>query len=401
MQFLILTQYFPPEIGAPQARLEAFAKELQRHGHDVTVVTAMPNYPTGVVQPAYKGKFIVAEEISGISVIRTWIYAASGRNTLKRLASYLSFCCTSLIGCLRVPRPDYLLVESPPLFLGVTALFVCWVRRVPFVLIISDLWPASARELGFIRNGFMLWAAERLESFLYRAAFRITGVTEGICRTVAAKVGSRKVMFLPNGVDIDLFHPASNGHLGVVAPDEIGFVYAGTHGYYQGLDTILDAAELLKDVEGIVFALIGDGPEKPRLKREAGNRSLSNVRFYDARPLSDLPAVFANARASIATFRNMAVFLGGRPAKIFPSLACAVPVIFAGAGETAELIASAGCGVTVPPENAAAMAAAVRRFAGDEIGARRMGTAGRALVERDYSWVKIAERWLSQLSQRR
>src|SRR5690242_3416011 len=106
MHFLLLTQYFPPEVGAPQVRLLALARQLREHGHQVTVVTAMPNYPAGVVQPAYRRRWLVREEVEGIPVIRTWIYAASGSNVTRRMAGYLSFCASSLLGCLMARRPD-------------------------------------------------------------------------------------------------------------------------------------------------------------------------------------------------------------------------------------------------------------------------------------------------------
>jgi colanic acid biosynthesis glycosyl transferase WcaI len=366
----------------------------------VTVVTAMPNYPTGVVHPAYKGRFVLVDEIEGIPVIRTWIFASTGRNVFLRLASYLSFCCTCVAGCLRGPRPDYILVESPPLFLCGSALIVGLLRRAPFVMIVSDLWPASARDLGFISNRVLLWLAERFEALMYHTAFRIAAVTEGIRDTVAGSVGRAKVTFLPNGVDTDLFRPGGNNSAGILRPGEVGFLYAGTHSYYQGLDLILDAAERVRDLPEVVFSFVGDGPEKVRLRREADRRGLTNVRFHDPRAVSEMPPLFAESRASIALFRNVPLFRGGRPAKIFPSLACGTPVIFSGAGETAVLIESSGCGLVTPPGSPSELADAVRRLAKDPALAHELGDAGRRLVEREYTWSGIVERWLAQLPER-
>jgi colanic acid biosynthesis glycosyl transferase WcaI len=400
MRFLLITQYFPPEVGAPQVRLSALTRQLSRRGHDVIVVTAMPNYPAGVVQPEYRHRRLVREEVDGIPVIRTWIYAATGPSVVRRMASYLSFCATSLLGCMLAPRPDYILVESPPLFLGGTAFLAGKLRRAPFVMIVSDLWPASARDLGIITNRRALSLAKRLELFLYQSAYRVAGVTHGICDTIAECVGPAKVMFLPNGVDTALFRPCNGTSSGLLRPGEIGFVYAGTHGYAQGLNVILDAAELLIDMPEVVFLLVGDGPEKAALREAARARGLPNVRFVDPRPSSAMPVVFSEARASIVPLLNRPLFRSARPSKIFPSLACGTPVIYAGEGEAAELIEGGEVGLVVPPECPADLAEAVRRMAVDKALAAKMGAAGRRLVERDYGWAAIAERWLAELPPR-
>jgi colanic acid biosynthesis glycosyl transferase WcaI len=400
VRFLLLSQYFPPEVGAPQVRLLALTGQLRASGHQVTVVTAMPNYPAGVVHAGYRGRWLVREEVDGIPVIRTWIYAASGRGVARRMAGYLTFCATSLVGCLLAERPDYVLVESPPLFLGGTAWLVGLVRRAPFVMIVSDLWPASARDLGIITNRHALRLATWLERFLYRRARRVAGVTHGICQAVAEVIGDARVMFLPNGVDTSAFRPGEGGASGLVRPGEIAFLYAGTHGYAQGLELVLDAGDLLRSRPEIVFLLVGDGPEKARLQRLAADRGLSNVRFADPRPPQAMPAVFSEARASIVPLLDRPLFRGARPSKIFPSLACATPVIYAGVGEAAELVQSNGAGLVVPPERPGDLAAAVRRLADEPDLAAAMGSAGRRLVERDYSWDAIAGRWLAELPPR-
>src|SRR5207253_5916784 len=130
-RFLIVTRYCPPEVGAAQIRLAALARELQRSGHLVEVVAAMPSYPFARVFPAYRGRLFIREKIDGVSVIRTWIFAAGKSGNLFRLLGYWSFCLSSLFGCWAAGRPDFLVVESPPLFLSLTAYFVSRIRRTP------------------------------------------------------------------------------------------------------------------------------------------------------------------------------------------------------------------------------------------------------------------------------
>ncbi len=396
-RFLILTQHFPPEVGAAQIRLHAFAKQLQARGHEVRVVTAMPNYPRGEVFPEYRGKRLVREEMDGLPVTRTWIYPATGRDVVKRLVSYWSFALSSLPSCMRGAKPDYIFVESPPLFLGLTAYVCSRLRRVKFILNVSDLWPASAKELGIVRSRSLLWFGEHLERFLYRKAYRITAQTDGIRAHVAAIVGTDKVMLLYNGVDTKDFRPGAAASVPWVDPNEVTFLYAGTLGYAHCWDVILEAAELLRARQDVVFLLVGDGPEKARLVEQSGLRNLTNIRFVERRPVSEMPALFASCRATVVPLRKGELFKGTRPSKIFPALACETPVIFSGEGESARLLLENRCGIVVPPESAHDFAAAVLRLADHPDEARELGRRGRALVEREYGWDTLVAAWLQEL----
>jgi glycosyltransferase involved in cell wall biosynthesis len=396
-RFLILTQYFPPESGAAQVRLFAFTRELHKRGHDVRVVTAMPNYPRGEVFPAYRGRRVVHETIDGIPVTRTWIYAATGRNAFKRLLNYWSFSFTSLFECLRGPKPDYLFVESPPVFLGATAYVASRLRRVPLVLNVSDLWPESARALGIIRSRSMLWLGEKMAEFLYRKAYRVSAQTEGLKAHIEKFAGRGRVILFYNGVDTSLFHRLSDASVDKVGRDEVAFIFAGVFGYAQDLDTVLDAAERLQGRRDIVFLFVGDGPSKAEVVESAARRRLDNVRFFDMQPIEAMPNLFSASRASIAPMHRSELFKSTRPSKIFPSLACETPVIFSGEGEAARLLEDNDCGVVVTPETPAELAAAITRLADDPELAQALGRRGRALVEREFGWDRIVDAWLEAL----
>jgi glycosyltransferase involved in cell wall biosynthesis len=376
-------------------RLLAMAKELQRRGHEIDVVTAMPNYPRGEIFPAYKGRLVAHEVVDGLSVTRTWIYPATGANVLKRLLNYGSFTLSALWGCLRAPRPDYIFVESPPLFLGVTAWLASALRRSAYIFNVSDLWPESAASLGIVTNRTLISLAERLERFCYRHAFRVCAVTEGIRETIAAVPGAAPVLLLPNGVDLETFCRVEPARIQGVSDSAAAFVFAGTHGYAQGLDVIVEAARLLTRRSDIQFVLVGDGPDKPRLQALA--RELLNVSFLDPVPVTAMPEIFSAARASIVPLRKLELFKGARPSKILPCLACETAVIYAGEGETAELIEANQCGLVVPPECAQKLAEAVVRLADEPALARRLGQQGRRLVTERYGWENIVGRWLAEM----
>jgi colanic acid biosynthesis glycosyl transferase WcaI len=396
LRFLILTQYFPPEVGAPQVRLLAMATELRAKGHDVRIVTAMPNYPRGEVFPAYRGRRLVHEAVEGLPVTRTWIYPATGRGVIKRLLSYWSFTFSALFGTLGGPRPDFVFVESPPLFLGITAWVTSVLRRRPYIFNVSDLWPESAVSLGIVTSRPLIAMAGWLERFCYRHAFRVSAVTQGIRDTIAKIPGAAPVVVFPNGVDISTFRHLDKATIeGLPASDEARFVFAGTHGFAQGLDVVVEAARRLAARNDVRFILIGDGPDKARVRGLA--RDLSNVTFLDPIPNSAMPNVFSACRASIVPLRKLDLFKSARPSKILPSLACETPVIYSGEGETVSLIEENRCGIAVPPECAEKLADAVIKLADDPGLARRLGVNGRDLVSRHYSWSAIVGRWLENI----
>ena len=183
MRMLILTQFFAPETGAPQTRLGALARELIRLGHEAEVVTAMPNYPAGRIFSAYRGRFYCREDWGGIAIHRVWVHASMGKGA-GRLLNYLSFAATSLYALIKSKRPDYIFVESPPLFLAIPAILMARLWRVATILNVADLWPDSVRQLGILKPGIILRAAERLERWAYRRADFVNAVTEGIARTL-------------------------------------------------------------------------------------------------------------------------------------------------------------------------------------------------------------------------
>jgi len=398
--WLLLTQYYPPEVGAPQIRLHAMAQELRRNGIPVEVLTAMPNYPAGKLFPGYAGRLYIREEIDGISIRRVWIYAGTGKSAWIRLTNYLSFTFTALVAVLFGPRPDLLFVESQPLSLGLIAIMMKWLRGVPYIYNVPDLQIDVARQLGFMRNGAFLRLALNLENYFLRHSWKISTVTHRFIDHFQSRgLPRQQITFLPNGADVIFLRPQPpcvdlldrwNLHGKKV------FLYVGTHAYYHGLDVLIEAATLVRACSDITFLMIGDGPERERLKQMVTDRELENV-IFEQSPYAEMDRLYSIAYASIATLRNMNVAEGMRLSKVFPSLSCGVPVIYSGLGESAELLKTNECGVVVPPEQPAALAKAIVQLATDPAARNAMGQAGRCLVEREYGWPAIIGKWLQEI----
>lgn len=392
MRFLILTQYYPPEVGAAQLRLSSFAQELHRAGHQVEVATALPNYPSGSFLPQDRRLLARREMVDGLSVTRAWLFPATGAG-MRRLVSYLSFTASGMVAALAARRPDVVFVESPPLFLGVAGWIAAKRFGAVFVLNISDLWPDSVRDVDLMSRGPWLRLAEGLERWLYRRADAVTAVTNGIRdRLIATKgVPRQRVLFLPNGVDTNVFRP--------VEPEirrrggRPMFLYAGTHGLAHGLDVVLEAAMLAPEFD---FVLIGGGTDKQRLREKAVRLGATNVVFRPPVSPTEIAALYGEAAAGISSLRQTDLMEGARPAKALAIMACGRPVLYSGSGEGADLVRIAGSGIVVPPGNPAALAEAARAIVADPLRAAAMGHNGRQYVEEKLSWPSLVEEWLQQ-----
>jgi colanic acid biosynthesis glycosyl transferase WcaI len=401
MRFLVLSQYFPPEVGATQVRLSSMCRELVRAGHQVDVVTAMPHHPVGEIFPRYRGRFSCLEFQDGVRVRRTWLYAAAGSGW-RRILSYFSFMVTSLYSITRVRAPDYIFVDSPPLFLGVTGWMASVYWKCPFIFNVADLWPDSVLDLGVMKEGAFIKAAFWLEGWIYRRAQFVNAVTRGIYDVLLNRknVPAAKILFLPNGVDTNIVQPLPSDEslkkkLGLTGKSIA--IYAGNHGYAAGAEQILQAAKLLESHANMHFLFVGDGPDKPRLQSLAAELQLQNTTFVDSVPLESMSSYLSIADIALITLRKAGVTRGARPAKTFVMMAAAKPIILAAEGEAEELITSSGAGVIVPPDEPEQFAAAILAMHENAEGAREMGNRGLAYVREKFEWSKLVGNWLKQL----
>jgi glycosyltransferase involved in cell wall biosynthesis len=395
LRITFLSHYFPPEVGAPQTRMFELARQLVAAGDAVTVVTAFPNYPTGVVHEGYRGRFAMEEDMDGVRVLRRWVFATPNAGFFKRLINHLSFVVTSLAALRALGPTDVIFVQSPPLFIGLAALAFSRLKRAPFVFNVSDIWPQSAIELGMLHNRLAIWMAEKLEWHLYRRACRVTVPTPGMReRLVERGLSPEKVVLLTNGVDTHIYQPEPpdpklanqlglNGH-------KI-FLYAGTHGLSQGLDVILEAAKRTTD-DDVVYVLAGEGADKDALVEKVRSEGITNVHFLPNQPKSAMPGLLNLAYAAIVPLKPLDLFRDALPSKMFESMAVGQPIVASLWGEAAKLVETAGCGIVAEPGNPDALEAAVEKLAADPARAQSMGRRGRDYVVEHYDREKIAQR---------
>lgn len=401
MRVLVVCHYAAPEIGAPQARWSEMARAWVTSGHDVELLTGMPNHPTGVVHEGYRRRLRIHEEIDGVSVRRCWLYATANEGIVKKTLGHLSFMVTGMLLWWRaLAKPDVVVVSSPTFFSILTAWVLAKRWRVPLVVEVRDLWPGIFVDLGVLKQKQLIWLLERLELAAYRAAATVVVVTEGFKEDLVRRgVPAGKVAVITNGVDLERFapgpaNPGVRRRLGAIDDDTL-VVYIGAHGISHGLGAVLDAARRFEP--GVRLALVGEGADKAALVARAEAEGLKNVTFVDGVPRDDVADILRSADVLLVPLRAIPLFETFIPSKMFEFLAVEGCVVGSVSGEAASILKAAGATV-VAPEDADALAAAINELAVDRGRRDDHGRAGRAYVEQHYDRRVLAERYLSELA---
>lgn len=396
MRVLLFSQYYPPEVGATQNRMHAFATHLASVGHDVSVVAHVPNHPKGEIFPDYRGTLLDRRDEDGVDVIRVWVHTSTEKSSLRRLTFYFSYAFNALLAtgiCLH-RRPDVVFATSPPLPVLLPAAAVAAAARRPFVADIRDLWPAVAVSMGELSDGRVLRLAERLERWLYRRATRITAVTRSFVDHVERNGGHDKVVHLPNGTDDEVFTDAAadpylRHELGLEKTFTVG--YFGNHGIAQGLEALVDAAAMLDDRDDVTFLLVGEGPVKADLVQRATEAGADNIRFLPQVPTDEAPRWISACDVLVVPLADRELLRRFVPSKLFDFLACGKPVVLMADGEARVILEESQGGWYVESENAGQLAALVRKLADDPFQLAGVGSTGQAYVRRHYTRRRQAE----------
>jgi len=405
MKILFLTQYYPPEIGAPQNRLHELAIRLRAHGVEVEVLTALPNYPKMEIQEAYKNGKNREEVIDSVPVHRSWIYVSKSKGIISRLLNYFSFVWSSYWRGRKLGKYDFLLVESPPLFLGYSAMRLAKKMNAKLIFNVSDLWPESAEKLGIVTNKRLIKLAYNLEATCYQRATLITGQTEGIVKDIQQRFPEASLYWLPNGVDVDFYDPdkvkptnfrEKNGF----TSQDVLFFYGGILGHAQGLEVIVHAANEFKDQVNIQFIMQGSGPEKDKLMKLKEDFKLNNVHFLDPVSKLEMPGIVKAVDVALVPLKNLPLFQGAIPSKVFEALSMKKPLLLGVDGEARKhFIEKAEAGLFFEPENAIELAKQAKILALDESKRRAMGDNARKYVELQFNRNKLAASFLEKLKE--
>jgi glycosyltransferase involved in cell wall biosynthesis len=413
VKILFLTHYYPPEVNAPANRVHEHARAWVRDGHEVTVITGVPNHPRGALFPGYANRWLQEERIDGVRVLRTWMYVTANEGFVKRTANYALFMATAILASFRAERPDVVVATSPQFFCGIAGAVVGALKRRPFVLEVRDLWPESIVALGQLRRGSLaLRLLEAIERWLYHRARGVVVVTRAFARHVAARgVAEPRIALVYNGIDGDIWAPRPpqpkllEAH-GVGGAFRVGYV--GTLGLAHGLGTVLGAAQKLAESVGsdptdsldVHFVFVGDGADRARIEQEARQRGLANVHFTGLLPRSEVPDWLASLDVLLVMLRDLPVFETVIPSKLFEFAAMERPIVLsAPKGEVREMVEGAGVGLAIDAENPVQLADAIALLRREPERARQLAARARAWAERGFRREVQAERMAAFLAE--
>jgi colanic acid biosynthesis glycosyl transferase WcaI len=404
MRILYVSQYYPPEIGAPAARVSELAHHWVRMGHEVTVLTGFPNHPTGIIHPEYRSRFrglFHRERMEGVDVVRTWLLPLPNRKPHERILNYVSFCVSAAFRGMFLRRPDVIIATSPQLLVGLSGWWLGLLRRAPVIFEVRDIWPDAILASGVSREGSRLARTLRwVSDLLHRRCDHIVVVTPAFRDELVSKwaVPPEKISIVQNGVETELFSPkgdrASERAL-LTLPGGYLVSYIGTIGFAHGLDTVVDAARLTRlEHPDIQYLIVGEGADKDRLAALVAKEDLQNVHLLPALPRERIPALLRATDVCLVLLRRSPVFETVIPTKMLEFMACARPIVIGVDGQARHIVEEAGAGVFVEPEDGAALAEAVIALREDPERAGVLGTNGRAYVERELARSATAERYL-------
>ena len=400
MHIIFLTHYFPPEGNAPASRTFENCKRWVAKGHEVTVVTGVPNVPDGVIYEGYKNKFFQWEEMDGIRVLRVWTYIAPNKGFFKRILNYLSFMVSSLLGVILIKKGDLVIATSPQLLCGVAGYIICRLKRLPFILEVRDIWPEGIVAAEGLKSRKLIKIIEHAAIFLYRHSQKIVVVTESFKKIISKKgIPGEKIFIVKNGVDLTFFSQRDRENEVRKEFDLNGrFVisYIGTIGLAHALNQVLYAAESLQNRKDIIF--LGSGAERDILIREKENKQLYNVIFIERQSRHLIPSFYAASDVCLVTLKKKPIFKTFIPSKIFEIMAMARPIILGVDGETREIVEKAEAGLFVEPENHKELTKTILKLYENPEKGQELGRNGRRFVMKYFDRDRLADDYLEILT---
>ena len=386
MHILLIHQAFVTTGEAGGTRHIEFARRLAARGHRVTIITSPVSYLSGENNLA--GVYLWKKEqwAENIEIRYCWTSSGMHKGFVRRLFAFFSFMFTSFLCALNVKNVDIVWGTSPNLFQGWTAWLSARCKRKPFLLEIRDLWPEFAIAMGALRNPVLIRMSQWLEKFLYNHADRLIVNSPGFIPFIREVCGKTPDL-VPNGADAEMFADADGGDFRTKYGLENAFVvmYSGAHGPANDLETVLNAAELMKDQSSVRFVFVGSGKDKPRLEQIKEEKGLNNVLFVDPVPKDQIASVMAAENAGLAILKKIDMFKTTYPNKVFDIMACGDPVLCQIDGVIRDVVEENGAGLFVEPGNPQALADAVLKLSSDPELCRKLGENGRKAIKEKFS----------------
>lgn len=395
MNILFISHFYPPESGAASKRISGLARNLKRLGHNVEVLTGFPSYPTGIKEPEYKGKFYMEDKIDDIKIYRYCVFSSPKRTKVNRALNYFTFMLSSMLFAFKRKKYDVIIASSPPIFIGISACFISYIKKIPLVFDIRDIWPDIAYEMGAIDKKSLVYRIlDSLSNFIYKKSKMITVVTKGKKKKLISKgIEENKIKVISNGfdkefsendIDIELIRKYN-------LEEKFTLVYAGLIGLAQGIEMIIDTAEMLQGYKDIQFLIIGDGPEKVTLEKDLSKRNIKNVIFTGLMAHEKIYTFLKYSKASIVPLINDNL-QDSVPTKMLESLGAGCPVILSAKGESEGILLESKGGICINPNDSNALKESILYLYDNQNIGSNMGTSGQGYVLSNYTRDGIAKK---------
>jgi colanic acid biosynthesis glycosyl transferase WcaI len=400
MRILVLIIQFPPDVNTSGVLMAQLCEGLTARGHHVTVITTFPHYAQFRVADEFRGKLVERRAYRGMDVIRLFVFASGTKqNMLNRLLSYLSFnALATVTGVVSRDHYDVILCSNGSFFSGISASLIGAAKRIPFIYNVQDLYPETPVQAGQLRNTWAIRVLEWLERFMYSRATHLSVISAAFRTNIVAKgVPPDKVSTIPNFVDTDFIRPLPKDNdfsQHYALSDKFVVTHAGNLGFVYDLDTLVEAASLLRNETGIHFMMVGDGVVRPVLEAQVRALGLTNVTFLPFQPRERLPWLRAASDVQVALYKPGSARYS-MPSKVYEIMASGRPVL-ASADEHSDLwnlVVDTECGICIEPDDPAQLASAVLKLYRDPPLRIRMGKRGRLAAERNYSRMRVVAKY--------
>ncbi|MEL6408024.1 MAG: glycosyltransferase family 4 protein [Chloroflexota bacterium] len=406
MHILFVTHYYEPDSGAAAVQLTRLAKALQARGHKITVLTTLPHYPQREIDPAYRGKFTVSEERDGIRVIRSWLWTRPGASIAKRLLSQLTFMVSASVRGLSLPRPDVVFIEYQPIFTGVAGRLLADLKRAPYVLDVSDLWPDHLLTVGVLDETDTVYKVARaVVDAGYRGAAHIITLSPTWQEKVAqyAPQMSDDITTILYGVDTKRLSPQPADAVATFTaqhnldPDKLWVSFLGTFSTPYNFPLMLDIAAHFADRDDVGFVYIGAGTQQAVVDERVAQGDIPNVRMIEWVEYEQMPLAWGASTIIYWALRDEPLYDGTIPAKLYEATACGVPIVAAQRGHAIDMIREAQAGMVFEPQDKAGMIKATEKLLADPDLRRQYSENGRAYALAHFDKEVIADQYAAIL----
>jgi colanic acid biosynthesis glycosyl transferase WcaI len=399
MRILIYSYNYAPEPIGIAPLMTELAEGLVKRGHEVRVVTGMPNYPERQIYEGYRGKLYLTEKMNGVAVQRSYVWIRPQPSLIDRLLLEVTFVLTSFVHALKGKHPDVILLTAPPLPVSVPAALLAWIHRTPVVLNLQDILPDAAVHVGLLQNPKLIRIFEFLEKFAYRTATKITVIADGFVDNLLNKgVPKDKIEHISNWVDVNFIRPLPKENNEFRAAhqlsDKFVVLYSGNIALTQGLETVISAAVHLLHIPDIAIVIVGEENALERLQQYRDTCKATNVTLLPLQRRAKLPEMLAAADIGLVVQKSNVISFN-MPSKIPLLLASGRAIVASvpATGTAARAIQQSGSGIIIPPEDPAALAATIEELYYNPDKVKQLGEKSRQYAMENYSFEQALDRY--------